>query len=36
MKLTFLRGQCDNGRTCPNVNATDRATYQVSPQSKCR
>jgi hypothetical protein len=30
MKLVFLRGQCDNGRTCPNINlAGDREACVV-------
>lgn len=29
MKLTFLRGECGNERTCPNLNLTDRDTLVV-------
>ncbi|NKE57871.1 hypothetical protein FXN61_13930 [Lentzea sp. PSKA42] len=29
MKLTFLRGECGNERTCPNLNVTDRGTLVV-------
>src|SRR5689334_345019 len=29
MKLVLLLSQCDNGRTCPNINATDRGTLVV-------
>lgn len=25
----ILRSTCDNGRTCPNINLTDRGTYLV-------
>ena len=27
--LRLLRGACDNARTCPNINLTDRGTYVV-------
>lgn len=29
MPLIFLRGVCDDMRTCPNINITDRGTYVV-------
>jgi hypothetical protein len=29
VKLTFLRGECGNERTCPNLNLTDRGTLVV-------
>lgn len=29
MRLILLRATCDVGRTCPNINATDRGTYVV-------
>ena len=29
MLLILLRATCDDGRTCPNINATDRGTYLV-------
>ncbi len=29
MRLILLRATCDDGRTCPNINATDRGTYLV-------
>ena len=29
MKLMLLRSQCDNGRTCPNINTSDRGTFVV-------
>lgn len=29
MRLTMLRSSCQNGRTCPNINVTDRATLVV-------
>lgn len=27
MRLILLRATCDDGRTCPNINSTDRGTY---------
>lgn len=38
MRLTLLRSSCQNGRTCPNINATDRNTlvvqgYTTSPSN---
>lgn len=29
MRLTLERGTCGNGRTCPNIQSTDRGTYIV-------
>lgn len=29
MKIVVLRGTCNNGRTCPNINLSDRGTYVV-------
>lgn len=29
VKLAILRSTCADGRTCPNINATDRATLVV-------
>lgn len=29
MRLILLRSTCDDGRTCPNINITDRDTYVV-------
>jgi hypothetical protein len=29
MKLTRLRGECPDGRTCPSVNASDRGTAVI-------
>lgn len=29
MKLVLLRAACDTGRTCPNVNLSDRGTLVV-------
>lgn len=29
MRLIFLRATCSSGRTCPNINASDRGTYVV-------
>lgn len=29
MKLVFQRGACGNGRTCPNLNTTDRGSYVI-------
>lgn len=29
MKLALQRTECGNGRTCPNINRTDRDTYVV-------
>src|ERR1044072_2461780 len=29
MRVVFLRGACGNGRTCPNINSTDRESYVV-------
>lgn len=29
MQLILLRSACDVGRTCPNINVTDRGTYVV-------
>ncbi len=29
MRLILLRATCDDGRTCPNINATDRGTHLV-------
>ena len=29
MRLILLRTTCDDGRTCPNINATDRGTHLV-------
>jgi hypothetical protein len=29
MKITLLRASCNNGRSCPNVNTTDRGTLVV-------
>lgn len=29
MRLILLRSTCEVGRTCPNINATDRGTYVV-------
>ncbi len=29
MRLILLRAICDDGRTCPNINATDRGTFLV-------
>ncbi|MGI5330974.1 hypothetical protein [Actinomadura nitritigenes] len=29
MKLVLLRADCDTGRTCPNVNLSDRGTLVV-------
>lgn len=29
MRIVLLRGACDNGRTCPNINSTDRASYVI-------
>ena len=27
MRITLARSQCNNGRTCPNINMTDQGTY---------
>ncbi len=29
MRLILLRSTCDDTRSCPNINATDRGTYVV-------
>ncbi|MGH3885969.1 MAG: hypothetical protein ACRDSZ_05240 [Pseudonocardiaceae bacterium] len=29
MKLILLRSTCDDTRSCPNINATDRGSYVV-------
>jgi hypothetical protein len=29
MKIVLVRGSCNNGRTCPNVNISDRGTFVV-------
>jgi hypothetical protein len=29
MRIKFLRGVCDNARTCPNINLSARSTYVV-------
>lgn len=29
MRLVILRGVCGDGRTCPNINITDRQSYVV-------
>lgn len=29
MRLSMLRSSCQNGRTCPNINTTDRSTVVV-------
>jgi hypothetical protein len=29
MKITLLRSECANTRTCPNINATDQGTLVV-------
>jgi len=29
VKIVLVRAQCDSGRSCPNINATDRGTLVV-------
>jgi hypothetical protein len=29
MKIVFLRAECGNTRSCPNINLSDRGTYVV-------
>lgn len=29
MRIVLLRDQCGSGRTCPNLNSTDRGSYVV-------
>lgn len=29
MKLVLVRAACGNGRTCPNINTTDRSSYVI-------